>query len=182
MPRPLESELWGCPGFAVSCPRLWSRLAPTGDARVRFCASCEQHVHLCESPDEFVARGNQGQCVAVRPERVPGRLGFTQVGRADVGFLAHDDGKKKLRDWWNAALDRDPTFLPPVFAQLHGELGRARPTPPPPPSRRPSLQESFERALPQSSPRPGLQETMRLFPGARKPGLQDSFPGAAPAD
>jgi hypothetical protein len=52
--------------FAFKCPKVWDRLAPTNDDRIRHCSACDRDVHLALSEDDFRRSAEEGLCVAVR--------------------------------------------------------------------------------------------------------------------
>lgn len=47
------------------CPMQWERLTTTDDAKVRFCESCRQNVHYCDTIEEAREHAWKGGCVAV---------------------------------------------------------------------------------------------------------------------
>jgi uncharacterized protein (TIGR02996 family) len=58
--RPLRVE-----GFRFLCDRRWEDLRTTGDGAVRFCDSCRQSVHYCDTITEARRHAEDGHCVAV---------------------------------------------------------------------------------------------------------------------
>lgn len=78
----------GCLGFTLQCPKQWSKLKLTGDARERSCDVCQKTVRFCETVEEAQAHANDGGCVAIelsRPRR-PGDLQAAQFVR--MGMVA----------------------------------------------------------------------------------------------
>jgi hypothetical protein len=51
--------------FEFQCPRQWSSLRETGDAKVRMCEACLREVHWCENDEEVRVLAARGACVAV---------------------------------------------------------------------------------------------------------------------
>ncbi len=51
--------------FELVCSKEWDDLTATGDANVRFCESCEQNVHYCDTIVEARRHARLGHCVAV---------------------------------------------------------------------------------------------------------------------
>ena len=51
--------------FQFECPKQWEKLTPTADDKVRFCESCKQDVHYCETIHEARDHASRGHCVAV---------------------------------------------------------------------------------------------------------------------
>src|SRR5262245_45813438 len=96
------SQLWNCPGLlSFKCPRWWDHLAPTDAANVRHCAECQRDVHLCASPEEFVAHGKLGHCVAIPDDAVPGRLMGGYLGRPSQEAVRElEERNERIRKWW----------------------------------------------------------------------------------
>jgi len=53
--------------FEFECPKEWTRLERTANAKVRFCHACEKTVTYCETIREARAIASAGGCVAVDP-------------------------------------------------------------------------------------------------------------------
>ena len=52
--------------LAYRCNQRWEQLEPVpGAAMMRFCARCQNAVHLVDSEEAFVEMAKQGKCVAV---------------------------------------------------------------------------------------------------------------------
>lgn len=70
----MKKQIYNCPPlFANECPKTWPELKPTENEQRRYCSVCENTVHECEMPDDFVRLGSMGKCVAI-PEHVIQRL------------------------------------------------------------------------------------------------------------
>ncbi|MCC6995685.1 MAG: hypothetical protein IT370_13835 [Deltaproteobacteria bacterium] len=82
--------------FAYDCPRLWQELLPTGDARVRDCAECQQQVHLCSTLDEAAAHARAGHCISV-PSQLAGVVHRTYEERTRMVT-----GRPHLPSYWAA--------------------------------------------------------------------------------
>ncbi len=54
--------------FAFICTKLWSDLAHTSDAKIKFCNHCQSSVYLVQSKTEFVRLASEGECVAIELE------------------------------------------------------------------------------------------------------------------
>jgi uncharacterized protein (TIGR02996 family) len=65
---PREKEKAGERGwfrFDFLCKRRWEDLQPTGDHTLRFCETCEQNVHYCDTIGEARHQAEQGHCIAL---------------------------------------------------------------------------------------------------------------------
>jgi uncharacterized protein (TIGR02996 family) len=51
--------------FRFECPKQWEQLTPTDVPKVRFCESCQQPVHFCNSLPEARDHATRGNCVAL---------------------------------------------------------------------------------------------------------------------
>lgn len=51
--------------FKFLCPKQWQNLAPTSDATVRFCDTCQKNVYFCETIYEALDHAHAGDCVCV---------------------------------------------------------------------------------------------------------------------
>jgi uncharacterized protein (TIGR02996 family) len=62
--------------FDFQCPKEWGSLTRTDQPNVRYCGSCQQHVHYAASLDLARQHAVRGQCVVVDivPLRRPGDL------------------------------------------------------------------------------------------------------------
>jgi hypothetical protein len=49
----------------VRCPCTWEELDRTSEADVRHCRECDRDVYRCRTLADFVARGEQGHCLAI---------------------------------------------------------------------------------------------------------------------
>ena len=60
------SRVWDCERmFRKRCPQSWQILDSTPVAEVRHCRECDRDVYLCRTPNDFVAHGERGHCVAI---------------------------------------------------------------------------------------------------------------------
>ena len=62
--------------FDFQCPKEWGSLARTDQPNVRFCGSCQKHVHYATTIDAAQSLAMRGECVVVDvvPIRRPGDL------------------------------------------------------------------------------------------------------------
>lgn len=51
--------------FRFECPKKWESLTPTSADPIRYCESCDQHVHYCSSLNEARQHAERGHCVAL---------------------------------------------------------------------------------------------------------------------
>ena len=51
--------------FRFTCPKQWERLKTSDAPKVRYCESCQRHVHFCNSIQEARYHANRGDCVAL---------------------------------------------------------------------------------------------------------------------
>ena len=51
--------------FKFQCPQEWLRMTPKNDEKIRFCSTCQQNVHLCETAEQAESLGRNGLCVAL---------------------------------------------------------------------------------------------------------------------
>jgi hypothetical protein len=81
---------------------------------VRFCSVCQREVHFCCTPEEFVAHGKRGHCIAIPENAVLGRLLVNYIGEPSPEAVkeleAHN--QRILRMWLTVlgeenALDRE---------------------------------------------------------------------------
>ena len=119
-----EQRLWNCkPKFKFECTQSWEALMPTKDPKVRHCSMCQQQVHICHSPDEFVQFGNRKQCVAIPENRT---IAFAQewtgpmLGRPDTEKLGEGEMARlywwSLTNWWMHAKKIPRVFEPAIVA------------------------------------------------------------------
>ena len=65
-----------CP-LAKRCRARWERLEPVqGEPAIRFCATCERSVFLCQTDEELDQHSALGRCVALE---IP-TVGVTHIG------------------------------------------------------------------------------------------------------
>lgn len=58
-------DILQCP-LAKRCRARWERLEPVqGDPAIRFCATCERSVFLCQTDEELNQHSALGRCVAL---------------------------------------------------------------------------------------------------------------------
>lgn len=50
--------------FRKVCPETWERLSSTSDREMRFCATCNREVFLCETDAEALEHAQAGHCIA----------------------------------------------------------------------------------------------------------------------
>jgi len=73
----MTKEIRNCE-FTFKCPKVWDLLAPTPDARIRFCGECQRQVVFCRTATELKRAVIDNECVAVDirgpngPERTMG--------------------------------------------------------------------------------------------------------------
>lgn len=51
--------------FRFECPKQWAYLNPTDDAKVRFCDTCKENVHYCDTLQEAQSHAANDHCVAL---------------------------------------------------------------------------------------------------------------------
>jgi hypothetical protein len=115
----MNSQLWNCENaFEYKCPRKWESLATTESQSVRFCNECRHNVHLCESPEEFVRHGEQGHCVAVPIEVVPGMI-QRWAGMPSPEMVREQERiTRKSASFWEAVILEEPAFCPEGLEEL----------------------------------------------------------------
>jgi hypothetical protein len=64
-PIPWNAETRIACAFSFQCPQTWDRLAPTNEATVRHCTTCDRDVQLALTEEDFRHYQEQGGCVAV---------------------------------------------------------------------------------------------------------------------
>ncbi|HWD93165.1 MAG TPA: hypothetical protein VG938_12545 [Verrucomicrobiae bacterium] len=60
----MQNEIRNCT-VNFQCPKVWRKLTPTDDPKVRFCEYCFEHVHLVETEAQLVEQSALGRCVAI---------------------------------------------------------------------------------------------------------------------
>ena len=60
----MTNEIRNCT-VTFQCPKLWARLTPTDDPKVRFCDYCLEQVHLVETEQQLARHAALGHCVAI---------------------------------------------------------------------------------------------------------------------
>jgi|GEM_PF-6123323 len=60
--------------FDFVCDNRWDEMTPTSDPTCRFCETCQQNVHYCDTITEARKQAQRGHCVAV-----------------DLGIIRHED-------------------------------------------------------------------------------------------
>ena len=113
-------DVWNCPNaFEFVCPRYWESLEPTADPAVRHCGVCQQSVHRCTTPLEFVSHAELGHCVAIPEGYTPLSVGMELVGRPSPQRVReYEDHKCAVRRWWGEVLGMGPRVAPGAFAVL----------------------------------------------------------------
>ena len=112
--------VWSCGGLRrqlldFECPMEWMQLQPTKEVSIRHCGRCDQDVHLCAEPEQFVAAAKQGHCVAlplsleVPAGLSPGGLGMPPPWSYEL--------ESRARQWWQAVGDSGE-HLPRLRRQL----------------------------------------------------------------
>lgn len=125
------TQLWNCEhAFDAPCPKEWASLSDTGTNGVRHCDSCNQEVTYCSTPEEFVALGNAGKCVAVPHGHSPSMLQAMIMGRPSPDSLRRlEDRKAQIEEWWTTAIESEPVFASDAFAAIESTV-KARNRPP----------------------------------------------------
>lgn len=74
-----------CP-LAKRCRARWEQLEPVqGDLTIRFCATCERSVYLCQSDEDLGKHSALGRCVALE---IP-TIGVTHIGEPAPGAVRY---------------------------------------------------------------------------------------------
>jgi hypothetical protein len=60
----MQQEIQNCT-VKFQCPKVWQRLTPTDDPKVRFCDYCFEQVHLVETEEQLAEHSALGHCVAI---------------------------------------------------------------------------------------------------------------------
>jgi len=110
---PLNSEIWNCDKLLeFRCPQSWVELTETSNQNQRYCQSCQQNVHLCSTPNEFISKGKLGHCVAIPIELTLSHALIPIV----VGTPSQKEVQKwhetsqKSSNWWMLVLSHKPFF------------------------------------------------------------------------
>src|SRR5262245_5053358 len=127
----LFPELYNCPRphirvpLGLVCPQRWEALAPTDVPEVRSCAACGREVHLCRTPEEFVARGQEGHCVAIPGELHPDQLcGFVVGTPAPEVAQRRQEARAVALAWWRAVSAGGAAFAKVELDSLQKWLAR----------------------------------------------------------
>lgn len=121
-------EVWNCRNaFEFVCPRYFSELAATDDPTVRFCNVCQERVYQVQTPEEFVARGELGHCVAIPDTFAPmGAFCSEMLGRPTRADLEENERHvAAVRAWWLGVLAEQPRFAPAAVAEVARVFGHA---------------------------------------------------------
>ena len=51
--------------FAFKCEMQWEKLRETEDRKIKFCKTCQQEVHFCETNEELVDAINKNKCICI---------------------------------------------------------------------------------------------------------------------
>jgi uncharacterized protein (TIGR02996 family) len=133
--------------FRFECPKQWAELSPAENPKVRFCESCNEHVHYCDTLQEARDHAGRGHCVA---------LSLALVRKPNDVTQPHSrltpDMIERL-----AVAGRPSTGSLPVTLPIY-EL----PTPPPAPQWTPTASELEER--PTRRPKPRHRKKRRQNP------------------
>jgi hypothetical protein len=73
--------------FRKVCPKTWEQLAFTSARAMRFCATCNREVFLCETDAEALEHAQAGHCIAKpMPDHsdLPGACGTLTLGVPEV--------------------------------------------------------------------------------------------------
>ena len=91
----MENEIRNCT-VNFQCPKMWQRLTPTDNPKVRFCDYCFEQVHLVETEQQLAEQSALGHCVAIlnlSPEH-PAYTGEGLMGEIEPDWTAFDEFKK----------------------------------------------------------------------------------------
>jgi hypothetical protein len=104
------SEILNCQkALEFQCPKKWDSMIKTNDNSIRNCEVCNQDVHICLTPEDFIRNGKLGRCVAVSKEILPGnpagigvetfagQPSYEEVQRLDLFY-------SQCKKWWDDAL------------------------------------------------------------------------------
>jgi hypothetical protein len=118
-----------CPvRFYFQCSRKWDDLETTDRDEIRFCHTCQENVHLCETDAEMVDHARKGHCVAkfLRDNTVKeDDFGFV-IGRPEKGSLPFDKeyGKELAKNSILREIAYSPGDCPecgfPLYNGLYG--------------------------------------------------------------
>ncbi len=102
--------------FRFECPKQWAALQPTADPKARFCESCQQSVHYCDTLREAQDHAARGDCVAVTLALVRRPNDLHPPG-TPVSFTADQLERLGTPTTLGIAVGSipDPEFRPPLF-------------------------------------------------------------------
>jgi uncharacterized protein (TIGR02996 family) len=109
--------------FEFRCPKLWENLKPTEERTVRFCDTCHNSVHFCDTIEVARQHAAEGHCVAVSAAAVrsPGDMPPPWFGNETVVTMGLMYGPDDLspadepalpppvaprRSWWSRLFRR----------------------------------------------------------------------------
>ncbi|PZO38669.1 MAG: hypothetical protein DCF19_15825 [Pseudanabaena frigida] len=105
----LNSEIWNCDKLLeFRCPQSWAGLTETSNQTERYCQTCQKNVHLCSTPNEFIAKGKLGHCVAIPIELTP--------SHALIPIVVGSPNQEKVRKWHEAS-QKSSTWWLSVLSQ-----------------------------------------------------------------
>lgn len=56
--------------WSLKCPKLFEKMEPTEEKRVRFCSGCQTKVYLVRDIEEMNTHTQEGHCVAFYTSRI----------------------------------------------------------------------------------------------------------------
>jgi hypothetical protein len=119
-------EVWNCRNaFEFPCPERFKKLESTEDPEVGFCKICQERVHRCHTPAEFVEHAKLGHCVAI-PETFEPRRGIRGSWRGRPSRDTVERYEKHVQEveaWWHGVLAQKPTFAPEAIAEIARMFG-----------------------------------------------------------
>jgi len=117
-----EAQVWRCTKAMMQmvCPVEWNALKITADSNVRHCGQCDQDVHLCTTPDQFIELAKRNECVAL-----PSTLHVPSGAPTKVHMLGrpspwHYQLEQSAAEFWSL-IERDAKD---IHAQLNRELSK----------------------------------------------------------
>ena len=126
--------VWNCPALRLplpllsyQCPEVWWTMGETADPNIRHCDTCNNEVHLCRTPEEFVEATVQGHCVGIPFEFRPINLLAIQVGQPSVESAA--EFREQLRSvvqWWDSVIKGVPEALGTHLEHMLATVERRR--------------------------------------------------------
>ena len=101
--------------FSFKCPKKWSALTDVGIDNQRYCGSCKEVVHWCDTQEEIDKAASENRCVAFSTKPT----GQVKNWNSDEdGFLVFHTGRLGTPDEYELKTARDKLSISRIIPWL----------------------------------------------------------------